>query len=181
MQISFTAQEYQFLQSIMNEMYQTDLLRSGPMGDVIIGLRNKFVAPQPITLTDSEVRFLLLVVQDVFNTSRSPVVQSQFGITMKFQSPMPYDDYHQSQTQIRSSISQMSTRFQNDSFSDSSLQGSYLTMWQVMTNIMTKLGLQPPPAYKQPAVGPTGDPGAISTKRPNVDPDDRIIKGSEGS
>lgn len=172
--MTFTAQQFQLIQSLLNEMFQTDMLRSGPMGGVIISLRNKFLAKVDISLTEAERRFLLGVLQDVNITSRSPTVQSQYGLTMKFQSPFPLDDPNQSPTQLSSSSSQISTRTQNTSFSSSTLKGSYLTMWDVLQQCMTLLGEVAPPPYVQPAFGPTGNPGAI-TPLMDTNDDDRYM------
>lgn len=156
--LTLTKQEFQFLQSLTNEMYQTDFLRSGPMGDMIISIRNKFLSFGSIDLSDSETRFMLYVINDVFTTSQSPIVQSQLGLTMKFLGDR--------EPKLVSSISQINTSTSDE------MSMPYLTMWQIMTNVMTKLGLAPPAPYVQPAFGPTGDPGGISTNK-NINPDDR--------
>lgn len=170
----FTSQQFQLIQSLINEMYQTDMLRSGPMGGIILGIRTKVLVQGDVNLTDAERRFLLGVLIDVNITSRSPTVQSQYGVTMKFQSPTPLDDPNQSQTQLSSSTSQISTRTQNGSFSSSTLKGSYLSMWYVLQQCITLLGQVAPPPYKQPAFGPTGQPGAITPLQDTND-DDRYM------
>lgn len=170
----FTPQQFQLMQSLINEMYQSDMLRSGPMGGIILSIRSKFLIQGNVDLTDGERRFLLGVLIDVNITSRSPAVQSQYGLTMKFQSPTPLDDPNQSPTQLSSSTSQISTRTQNGSFSSSTLKGSYLSMWYVLQQCMTLLGEAAPPPYKQPAFGPTGQPGGITPLQDTND-DDRMM------
>lgn len=176
--IRFTSQQFGLLQSLINEMFQNDQVRSGPFGGQVVALRPKFLTLSDVNLTERERMFLLGVLQDVNITSRSPFVQSQYGVTMKLQSPTPLDDPYQSQTQLSSATSTMGNRFQdNRAYQSSSLQGSYLAMWQVFKQCMALLGQAPPPPYPvEPAVGPTGDTGSISSGRPNVDPDNRIIQ-----
>lgn len=138
----------------MNEMYQSDALRSGPMGGTIVAIRHKFLIEGPVDLTDAEKRFLLFAIQETFNTSHSPIVQNQFGSSMQVQG--------KSNRQTISSINQ----------DPSQMSGSYDTAWEVMQHCMTKLGKVPPAPYVAVAFGPTGDPGGISPGLPNTHPPD---------
>ena len=158
--LTLTTQEFQFLQQYLNEMFQSDTLRSGPMGGLITGLRNKFLTFGSIDLTEVERGFLLFSLQDTFQTSQSPIVTSQLGNSMRL--------LGERQTKIVSSISQLNTPASDQS------QGTYLKMWDVMTNVMTKLGLAEPPPYEVPKEGPLGEPLGINPGRPNVNPDDRM-------
>jgi hypothetical protein len=174
MGLTFTPRQFQFLQSYVNDMFQDGSLRTGPIGGMITSIRDKFLDFGVVDLTDAEQRFLLYAIQDMYVTSRSPAVQSQLSSSMKFQSPYPADDYNASPTALRNVTSQISTFTQNDTFTSSSLQGSYLTTWEVIQECMTILGLVPPqPSPPPPAFGPTGDPDGISIPQ-TVDMDDGL-------
>lgn len=127
-------------------MYQADNLRSGPMGSIIIAIRAKFLVFGQITLSEPERTLLLTLIDDIFITSKSAIVQSQFGTTLKFLRP---DVKPRTVSQI------------NQDPAD--LAGTYQTEWEVMTSLMTKLGKADPPPYQPLKQGPDGDPFGIST------------------
>jgi hypothetical protein len=146
MDISFTQKEFSFLQSYLNEMFQSDNLRSGPMGGMIQTLRTKFLVLGSVNITDSEKGFLLFSLNEMFTTSRSAIVQSQLGSTMKFLRP-------DTEPKTISQINQ----------NPSNLSGTYDTEWGIMTSVIAKLGKANPPEYVPLKQGPDGDPGGIST------------------
>jgi hypothetical protein len=149
MELMLTIQEFQFLQQYLNEMYQSDTLRSGPMGTLISSLRSKFIiliAHDAIEITEAERGFLLFSLNDTFTTSHSAIVQSQLGSSMKF---MRLD----TESRITSQVNQ----------NPPNMSGTYQTEWEVMTSIMTKLGKATPSPYKPLKAGPDGDPNGIST------------------
>lgn len=170
--MTFTQQQFQLIQTLINDIFQNDAMRSGPMGSQIISIRGKFMTFGDVDLTAPEKQLILAILQDVNITSRSPIVQSQFGVTLKLQSPAPLDDYHQSKTQLSSQTSQISNRFNINAFSTSTLVGSYTTMWNVLQQCLVLLGQAPPPKYVPLEVGPTGDPDGISPGLPNTHPPD---------
>lgn len=133
-------------------MFQTAVLRTGPIGDMIIALRAKFLVSGPVSLTESERRFLLYALQDTYQTSHSAIVGSQLANQMKFMRP-------DANPQLVSQISQA----QDGTGYSSEFSSNYYTEWQVMLNIMTKLGLAAPPPYVPLVTGPDGDPGGVST------------------
>lgn len=142
--ITFTSREFQFLQSLTNEMYQSATLRTGPMGDMITSIRNKFLTEGPVDLTVAEQGFMLFSLNDIYVTSQSPIVKSQLGLTISL---------------IPSFSPTVISQIDNDPAEMSGGQ----TEWQIMQTCMTKLGLVPPPAFQPQAVGPDGDLEAIST------------------
>lgn len=148
--ITFTKQEFQSLQGLFNDMYQSSTLRDGPMGEMVISIRNKFLVFGPVDLTDSEQRFALFTVNDVFVTSHSPLVQPQLGNAVRV--------LGSDERRVVSSISELNKP------QESELSGSYATAWEIMQSIMKKLGQVPPPAYVPLAAGPTGDPYGISDR-----------------
>jgi hypothetical protein len=131
-------------------MYQTDMLRSGPMGDMIITLRFKFLEFGTVDIVESEKGFLLYSLNDILTTSHSSIVQSQLGSTLKFLRP-------DTQPYTTSQISDLG------SSTTDSVSGTYNTEWQVIQSCLSKIGLAPPPPHLPLAVGPDGDLNAIST------------------
>lgn len=146
MPLILSQQEFQFLQAYSQELYESATLRTGPMGDMIISVRSKIIGNSPIDLTDSERRFLLFSLNDTLVTSHSSIVKSQLGSSMQFLRP-------DTESKVVSQIDQDNAGF----------SGTYLKEWEIIQNIMTKLGLVAPPPYKPLVTGPDGDPGGIST------------------
>lgn len=142
--------EFQFLQQYSNELYQSDTLRSGPMGAMIISIRNKFLVYNDIDISDTERRFLLFALQDTFVTSHSSIVKSQLGISMQFLRP---DTRQRTNSQISDP----------GSFSADGLSGTYTTEWEIMEICLYKLGQVGPEPYKKLERGPDGDPDGVST------------------
>lgn len=158
-----TSQELQFLQSYLNDMYQSDTLRSGPMGPLITSLRSKFLyfmGHDGIDLSLNEVSFLTSSLIDTFQTSKSPIVTSQLGNSMRL--------LGESERKMTSSISEL-----NKPTSDG-FQGTFTTMWDIMESILTKIGLATVAAYPIPKAGPLDEPFGINPGLPNVNPDDRM-------
>lgn len=161
MSISFTQQEFQYLQGLFNDMYQSSTLRDGPSGPLIVEIRNKLLVFGTVTFTEPERRFALFAVEDVFQSSHTPIVQPELGNAVRILGSLEYKTV--------SSISQINTPTTDE------ISITFNTIWDVMQSVMTKLGqAAPPPAPPLPAVGPTGDPFGISPGRPEVDPDDRM-------
>lgn len=144
--ITFTNQEFQYLQQWMNEMYQSDNLRSGPSGSMITTIRNKFLIQGPVDLLDAEMRFMLFALNESFNTSQNSFVKSQMGNSMQFLRP-------DIEPRVKSQINQ----------DPAELTGTFQTQWQVIQSCMTKLGKAELPPYKLLEFGPDGDPFGVST------------------
>lgn len=144
--ITFTQQEFQYLQQITNEMFQSATLRTGPMGDMIINIRNKFIVIGTVNLTDPERQFLLFTLNDLFVTSHSSIVKSQLGLSMQTLRP-------DTEKRVVNQIDQDNPQ----------LSGTFTTQWQIIQSCMTKLGLAPNVPYTPLERGPDGDPGGIST------------------
>lgn len=77
--IPFTSQELNFMISIINEMYQSGQIRTGPIGPMVISLRAAFLATSLITLTNPQLTFLQYILTDVYQSSQGPIVTSQVG------------------------------------------------------------------------------------------------------
>jgi len=155
MTIAFTPQEFQFVQQFTNEMFQTAVLRDGPMGDMVTRIRNQFLVEGPVTLAAADQGFLLFAINDVYNTSHSSIVKSQLGLQMQFLRPTL-------KPHVNSDISDAG--MVSGKFSRAGFSGTFSTMWEVMTSVMTKLGMSaPPPAPALPTgVTGQGDSGGIS-------------------
>jgi len=156
--VVLTQQEFQFLQGLFNDMFQSAQLRTGPMGDMVTAIRNKLLVFGPVDLTDSEQRFALFSVNDVFVSSHTPVFQPELGNAVRVlgseERRLVYEQSEINQPQ------------------GSQFSGSYATAWAVMQSVMKKLGQQDPKPYQPLATGPTGDPGGV-TGIVQTDPDDR--------
>jgi hypothetical protein len=148
--ITFSNREFQFMSSYTNDMYQSGMLRTGPMGPMIIEVRSKFLALGPVDLTPAEQQFLLFAINDTFVTTHSAIVKSQMGMSMQYLRP-------DTRPRTVSSISDLGTATADG------LSGTYLTEWDIMKGCMAKLGMVVPPPYKPLRAGPDGDPDAIST------------------
>ncbi len=116
------------------------------MGEMITLIRNKLLVRDAVDFADSEQRFLLFAINDVFVTSHSAIVKSQLGLSIQVLRP---DTTKEVVSQIDQDIADFS--------------GTYLTEWQIMQSCMTKLGMVAPPPYQPLKAGPDGDPNGIST------------------
>jgi|SRR5208337_3599799 len=153
--ITFVPQEFQLIQQLTNEMYQTSVLRDGPMGAMVIAVRNKFLVEGPIDLAAAEQRFLLFALNDIYVTSHSSIVKTQLGLQMQILRP-------DTEPRVNSFISD--TGMVSGKLSSTGFSGTFSTMWEVMNSVMTKLGMSaPPPASPLPiGVVGEGDSGGIS-------------------
>jgi hypothetical protein len=150
--ITFTPREFQFMQSFMSEMFQSAVLRDGPMGAMVTAVRDKFLVEGSVDLTDAERRFLLFSLNDVYLTSQNSVVKTQLGLQMQILRP----------TTEPVTVSEISDP---DCHPRTGLSGTYFSMWQVMQSCMTKLGMSAPPPAPPLATGTVGqgDLNGIST------------------
>lgn len=153
--ITFTAKEFQLVQQLTNEMFQTAVLRDGPMGDMVTRVRNQFLVEGPVDLLDADRRFLIFALNDIFTTSQNSIVKTQLGLQMQFLRPSLVP-------QVTSDISD--TGMVSGRFSRAGFSGTFSTMWEVMQSCMTKLGLAavPPAAALPTGVTGEGDSGGIS-------------------
>src|SRR5208337_451403 len=130
--ITFVPQEFQLIQQLTNEMYQTSVLRDGPMGAMVIAVRNKFLVEGPIDLAAAEQRFLLFALNDIYVTSHSSIVKTQLGLQMQILRP-------DTEPRVNSFISD--TGMVSGKLSSTGFSGTFSTMWEVMNSVMTKLGI----------------------------------------
>lgn len=166
---TFTKQEFAWLQCFMNDLFQDYQVRSGPSGQIVETIRNKFLVTGPVDLVDQERQFLLYNVNDVFQSSHSPVVKPQVSLQVSYVGSEETKGGAETR-RIVSQIQQLSGTSGNAQVSQ-----DYLPTWNVMQNIMTKLGQVAPPPYTGETTTNSVDKSAfLNGPQPNVDPDDRI-------
>ena len=166
MGLVLTKQEFAWLQCFLNDLYQDYQVRSGPSGPTVESIRTKVLATN-LDFTDSERRFLLYNINDVFQCSQSPVVKPQISLQVS------YVGDRDTKGELRQVISQIQ-QLTNTS-GNAELAPQYLLTWEVMQNIMTKLGLVAPSAPPPPSKGASVDRQAENLGRqPNINPDDRM-------
>lgn len=119
--IPFTAQELGFMTSIINEMYQSGQIRTGPIGPMVITIRDAFLSSSLITLSNPQLTFLQYVLTDVYQSSQGPIVTSQVGNALRVMG-----NHHR---KITCSTDHSTT-----------VQQSNDIEWSIMTSCLLKLG-----------------------------------------
>ena len=160
MSFVFSHREFDYLQQYTNEMYQSGMLRTGPSGVLITGIRNKFLVRGAIDLTPTEVQFLTYALNDSYTSSQNSIVKSQLGMTMNM---------------LRPSLEPETTSEIDDSGLNNNpgggattpaFSGTFFTQWNVILACMRRLGTAPIAPERPnplPKRGPDGDPYGVST------------------
>ena len=174
MAYSFTRQEFGWIQCFLNDLYQDYQVRSGPSGPMVERVRSKFLSLGSVDLMDDERRFLFYNVNDVFQSSHSPVVKPQISLQVSYVGEQETKGGAELRY-VRSQISQLTNTSGN-----AEIEPQYLPTWNVMQSIMTKLGQAPIPPYTGENTAANVDRSAeMNGPEPNIDPDDRMMFESD--